>query len=381
MTQPEGGLFIWVELPDGLRRRGDPRRARSSAASRSCPGKYFYAGEPRRDTLRVSFATATPAELPRAPPVSEPRSRGRRPYARTTTPRPDRVRDALREHDERTRARARRPRDERRTMETRELGAAARASPSSAWARGRRSTCPRAATTSSRAALDAGSTFLDTSPMYGEAERTLAQGLGDRRDEAFVATKLWTPDDDEARAPGRARARLVRRPRRPLPGPQPRRHARSGSTCSSGSATRARSARSAPRTTARRRSASSRRSCAAAASARSRSRTTRTSARSSADPAARRGARPRRGRDAPARRGPRSSREPPSAQELEAARGRDLGAGAAEVGPLGPADHGRDPRVLEGRAGHAERAAGEPPWFGADQRSARRAARRRECAT
>jgi diketogulonate reductase-like aldo/keto reductase len=49
------------------------------------------------------------------------------------------------------------------------------------------------------AALDAGSTFLDSSPMYGEAERTLAQGLGSRRDEAFVATKLWTPDDAEAR--------------------------------------------------------------------------------------------------------------------------------------------------------------------------------------
>ena len=49
------------------------------------------------------------------------------------------------------------------------------------------------------AALDAGSTFVDSSPMYGEAERTLAQGLGDRRDEAFVATKLWTPDDAEAR--------------------------------------------------------------------------------------------------------------------------------------------------------------------------------------
>ena len=48
------------------------------------------------------------------------------------------------------------------------------------------------------AALDAGSTFLDSSPMYGESERTLAQGLGDRRDEAFVATKLWTPDDGEA---------------------------------------------------------------------------------------------------------------------------------------------------------------------------------------
>jgi diketogulonate reductase-like aldo/keto reductase len=48
------------------------------------------------------------------------------------------------------------------------------------------------------AALDAGSTFVDSSPMYGEAERTLAQGLGARRGEAFVATKLWTSDDAEA---------------------------------------------------------------------------------------------------------------------------------------------------------------------------------------
>ena len=44
------------------------------------------------------------------------------------------------------------------------------------------------------AALDAGSTFVDTSPMYGEAERVLADGLGARRDEAFVADKIWTPD-------------------------------------------------------------------------------------------------------------------------------------------------------------------------------------------
>jgi diketogulonate reductase-like aldo/keto reductase len=34
--------------------------------------------------------------------------------------------------------------------------------------------------------------------MYGHAERTLAAGLDGRRNEAFVATKLWTPDDDEA---------------------------------------------------------------------------------------------------------------------------------------------------------------------------------------
>jgi aryl-alcohol dehydrogenase-like predicted oxidoreductase len=48
------------------------------------------------------------------------------------------------------------------------------------------------------AALDAGSTFLDTSPMYGDAPRVLAHGLEGRRDEAFVADKLWTSDDREA---------------------------------------------------------------------------------------------------------------------------------------------------------------------------------------
>jgi aryl-alcohol dehydrogenase-like predicted oxidoreductase len=48
------------------------------------------------------------------------------------------------------------------------------------------------------AALDAGASFLDTSPMYGEAQRVLAHGLEGRREEAFVADKLWTPDDAEA---------------------------------------------------------------------------------------------------------------------------------------------------------------------------------------
>jgi diketogulonate reductase-like aldo/keto reductase len=54
------------------------------------------------------------------------------------------------------------------------------------------------------AALDAGSTFVDTSPMYGEAERVLADGLGARRAEAFVADKIWTPDARTGEAQARA---------------------------------------------------------------------------------------------------------------------------------------------------------------------------------
>ncbi len=48
------------------------------------------------------------------------------------------------------------------------------------------------------AALDNGANFVDSSPMYGHAERILGATLGARRVEAIVATKVWTPDDDEA---------------------------------------------------------------------------------------------------------------------------------------------------------------------------------------
>jgi aryl-alcohol dehydrogenase-like predicted oxidoreductase len=47
-------------------------------------------------------------------------------------------------------------------------------------------------------ALAGRATFVDSSPMYGHAERILGATLGARRPEVIVATKVWTPDDDEA---------------------------------------------------------------------------------------------------------------------------------------------------------------------------------------
>ncbi|MEP6690754.1 MAG: aldo/keto reductase [Gemmatimonadaceae bacterium] len=49
------------------------------------------------------------------------------------------------------------------------------------------------------AAIDAGSTLFDTSPMYGESERVLAGALAGRRDGAIVATKVWTASPAEGR--------------------------------------------------------------------------------------------------------------------------------------------------------------------------------------
>ncbi len=49
------------------------------------------------------------------------------------------------------------------------------------------------------AALHGGIRLFDTSPMYGAAEAVLGRALAGRRDTAFVATKVWTDDGEEAR--------------------------------------------------------------------------------------------------------------------------------------------------------------------------------------
>lgn len=50
------------------------------------------------------------------------------------------------------------------------------------------------------AALAAGANLFDTSPMYGEAERVLADTVRDRRDQVIIADKVWTSSADEGRA-------------------------------------------------------------------------------------------------------------------------------------------------------------------------------------
>jgi diketogulonate reductase-like aldo/keto reductase len=49
------------------------------------------------------------------------------------------------------------------------------------------------------AALAAGATVVDSSPMYGDAERLLGDALEGRRDDAFVATKVWSQSAGEGR--------------------------------------------------------------------------------------------------------------------------------------------------------------------------------------
>src|SRR3954447_8441444 len=50
------------------------------------------------------------------------------------------------------------------------------------------------------AALDAGTTVFDSSPMYGRSEEVLGRALARRRDGTFLATKTWSRTQAAAEA-------------------------------------------------------------------------------------------------------------------------------------------------------------------------------------
>jgi 2-aminoadipate transaminase len=61
-TRPDGGMFVWVRLPDGW----DADALLPAALKREVafvPGRPFFPGQPDRATLRLSFTTHTEAEI------------------------------------------------------------------------------------------------------------------------------------------------------------------------------------------------------------------------------------------------------------------------------------------------------------------------------
>ncbi len=57
-TEPEGGLFLWIKLPDGTS-ANDMIQAALEARVAYVPGMYFFSERPDDSTLRLNFCNAT----------------------------------------------------------------------------------------------------------------------------------------------------------------------------------------------------------------------------------------------------------------------------------------------------------------------------------
>lgn len=61
-NRPVGGMFLWVRLPDHIRAVDLLPKAVSRGVA-FVPGVAFYASEPDQHTMRLSFVTATAAQI------------------------------------------------------------------------------------------------------------------------------------------------------------------------------------------------------------------------------------------------------------------------------------------------------------------------------
>ncbi|CTQ70232.1 aminotransferase-like domain-containing protein [Roseibium alexandrii] len=62
-TRPEGGMFVWVELPEGADAAGLLKEAVETAKIAFVPGKAFFADGSGGNTLRLSFSATTPEKI------------------------------------------------------------------------------------------------------------------------------------------------------------------------------------------------------------------------------------------------------------------------------------------------------------------------------
>ena len=62
-TRPEGGLFVWVRLPDGMDGASLLDRAVKEAGVAFVPGAAFFHDGRGRNTLRLSYSLATEGEI------------------------------------------------------------------------------------------------------------------------------------------------------------------------------------------------------------------------------------------------------------------------------------------------------------------------------
>jgi DNA-binding transcriptional MocR family regulator len=63
-TEPEGGLVLWVTLPQGMDARELLVEARAQGVTFNA-GELFYAGSPRRNQMRLTFGATPPQQIRR----------------------------------------------------------------------------------------------------------------------------------------------------------------------------------------------------------------------------------------------------------------------------------------------------------------------------